>query len=183
MEFIVGLPKSNRYTKIWVIVDKFSKMVNFIPLRIEEYIKELALMFVKEIWRLHGLPESIVSDEDTQFMSKFWTSLMQLLQVKVNLCTAFHPESDRQTERVNQTLEQYLRSYCSYQQGDWVSLLPFAEYGDNTSMFESTKTSPLEINYGFSPQTQWSGIVSDNKEIHLDSKLVVKDSEGIWQEI
>jgi len=154
MDFIVGLPKSDGYTKIWVIVDRFFKMAHFIPLRTEEHIKELALTFVKEIWHLHGLPESIVSDRDTRFTSKYWTSLMQLLQVKLNLSTAFHPESDGQTARVNQTLEQYLRSYCSYQQDDWVSLLPFAEHAYNTSMSESTKTSPFEINYGFSPQTQ-----------------------------
>jgi len=108
---------------------------------------------------------------------------MQLLQVKLNLSTAFHPESDGQTERVNETLEQYLRSYCSYQQDDWVSLLPFAEHAYNTSMSESTNASPFEINYGFSPQTQWSGIVSDNKGIHPDSELVVKDWEGMWLEI
>jgi len=183
MDFIVGLPKSDGYTKMWVIVDSFSKMALFIPLRTEEHIKELALMFVKEIWCLHGLPESIVSHRDTRFTSKFWTSLKQLLQVKLNLSTACHPESDGQTERVNQTLEQYVRSYCSYQQDDWVSLLPFAEHVYNTSMSESTKASHFEINYGFSPHTQWSGIVSDNKGIPPDSELVVKVWEGRWQAI
>jgi len=108
---------------------------------------------------------------------------MQLLQVKLNLSTAFHPESNGQTERVNHSLEQYLRSYCSYQQDDWVSLLPLAEHAFNTSMSESRKASPIEINYGFSPPTQWSGIVSENKEQYPDSKLVVKDWEGTWQEI
>ena len=87
-------------------------MAHFIPLRTEEHIKELALTFVKEIWRLHRLSESIVSDRDTRSMSKFWPSLMQLLQVKLNLSAAFHQESDGQSERVNQILEQYLRSYC-----------------------------------------------------------------------
>ena len=158
-------------------------MADFIPLKTEDYIKELALTFVKEIWRLHELPESIVSDRDTRFTSKFWTSLMQLLQVKLNMSTAFHPERDGQTERVNQTQEQYLRSYCSYQQDDWVSLLPFAEHAYKTSTSESTKASPFEINYGFAPQTQWSGMVSDNKGIHPDSELMVKDWEGTWQEI
>jgi len=138
---------------------------------------------MKEIWRLYGLPESSVSDRDTRFTSKFWTSLIQLLHVKLNLSTAFHPESDGQTVRINQRLEQYLRSYCSYQQDDWVSLLPFAEYGYNTSMWESRKASPFEINYRFSLPTKWSGIVSDNKGIPPDSELVVKDLEGTWQEI
>jgi len=128
MDFIVGLPKSEGYTKIWVIVDRFSKMAHFIPLKTEEHIKELALIFLKEIWRLHGLPETIISNRDTRFTSKFWMSLMQLLQVKLNVSTAFHPETDGQTERINQTLEQYLRSYCLYQQDDWVSLLPFVQH-------------------------------------------------------
>jgi len=111
MDFIVGLPKSDRYTKIWVIEDRFSKMAHFIPLRTEEHMKELALTFVKEISRLHGLPELIVSNRDTGFTSWFWASLMQLLQVKLNLSTAFHPQRNGQTERVNKTLEHYLRSY------------------------------------------------------------------------
>jgi len=105
MDFMVGLPNSEGYTKIWVIVDRFCKMAHFIPLGTEEHIKDLALTFVKEIWRLYRLPESIVSDRDTRFTSRFWTSLMQLLQKKLNMSTAFHPESDRQTERVNPTLE------------------------------------------------------------------------------
>jgi len=151
MDLIVALPRSDGYTKIWVIVDRFSKMGHFIPLRTEEHIKELALTFVKEIWCLHRLPESIVSDRDTRFTSKFWTSLMQLLQVKLSLSTAFHPESDAQTERVNQTQEKYLRSYCAYLQEDWISLLPFAEHAYNTSRSESMKASLFEINYGFSP--------------------------------
>jgi len=108
---------------------------------------------------------------------------MQLLQVKLNMSTASHPESDGQTERVNQTVEQYLRSYCTNQQADWVSLLPFAEHAYNTSTSESTKASPFEINYGFAPQTEWSGMVSDNKGIHPDSEPMVKDWEGTWQEI
>ena len=114
MDFIVGLPKLEEYTKIWVMVDRFSKMAHFIPLRTEEHIKELALTFLEEIWRLYGLPESIISDRDTRFTSKFWMSLIHVLQVKLNVSTAFHPETDKQTERVNQILEQYLRSYCSY---------------------------------------------------------------------
>jgi len=103
-DLIVLLRRSDGYTKIWVIVDRFSKMAHFIPLRTEEHIKELALNFVKEIWHLHGLPKSIVSNRDTRFTSNLFTSLMQLLQVKLNLTTAFHPASDGETERVNQTL-------------------------------------------------------------------------------
>ena len=111
IDIIVGLPESQGYTKIWVIVDRFSKMAHFIPLTTEVFIKELALIFLQNVWQLHGLPESIISDRDTHFASKFWISMMQLLQVKINMSTAFDPETDGQTEMVNQTLEQYLRSY------------------------------------------------------------------------
>jgi len=183
MDFIVGLPKSEGYTKIWVIVDRISKVAHFILLKTLEHIKELALVFVKEIWSLDGRPESIVCDRDTQFTSKFWTSLMPLLQVKLNMTTPFHPEREGQTERVNQTLEHYWRSYCTYQQDDWVSLLPFAEHAYNTSTSESTKASPFEMNYAFSQETQWSGIVSDNKGRHANSNLMIKDWKGTWQEI
>ena len=183
MDFIIGLPESAGYTKIWVIVDRFSKMAHFIPLTTEVPIEQLALMFLKEIWRYHGLPESIISDRDSRFTSKFWTSLMKLLGVKLNVSTAFHPETDGQTERVNQTLEQYIRSYCSYQQDDWVELLPLAEYAYNTGTSESTRVSPFEINYGFNPQTNWSGAVSEGQGIHPSSELMVKDWEGTWAEI
>ena len=151
MDFIVGLPKSEVYMKIWVIVDRSSKMAHFIPLKTEEHIKELALIFLKEISHLDGLPETIISDRDTRLTSKFWMSLIQLLQVQLNVSTAFHPETDPQTVRVNHILEQYLSSYCSYQQDHWVSLLPFAEHAYNISLSESTKPSPFEINYGFTP--------------------------------
>jgi len=158
-------------------------MAHFIPLKTKEHIKELALIFLQEIWRLHGLPETIISDRDTLFTSKFWMRLMQLLQVRLNVSTKFDPETNGQTERVNQTLEQYLHSYCSYQQYDWVLLLPFADHAYNISLSESAKASPFEINYGIAPRTQWSGMVSDIQGIHSDSELLVKDSEGTWQEI
>ena len=101
MDFIIGLPESVGYVKIWVIVDRFSKMAHFIPLATEVPIEQLALMFLKDIWRFHGLPESIISDRGSRFTSMFWTSLMKLLGLKLNVSTAFHPETDGQTERVN----------------------------------------------------------------------------------
>ena len=178
----MGLAKSEGYTKIWVIVDRFSKMAAFFPLKTEEHIKELALTFLKEMWRPHGLLETIISDRDSRFTSKFSMILMEQLQVKLNVSTSFHSETEGQTEQVNQTLEQYLRSYCSYYQDDWVLLLPCAEHSYNISLSESAKASPLEINYRFTPQTQWSRIVSDNQGIHPDSDLVVKDWEGTWED-
>lgn len=109
--------------------------------------------------------------------------LRQLFQVKLKVFTAFNPETAGQTEQFNQILERYLCSDCSYQQDDWVSLLPFAEHAYNISLSESAKATDFDIKYGFTPLRQWLGIVSDNQEILPDSKHVVKDWEGMWQEI
>ena len=124
MDFITDLPKVNGYTQCWVIVDRFTKMAHFIPLK-NRKAKELAVIFVKEIWRLHGLPKRVVSDRDTVFMSSFWKEVMRLLGVDLDKSSAYHPQTDGQTERVNQILELYLRTYCNWDQDDWVDLLPF----------------------------------------------------------
>lgn len=110
MDFIVGLPVSNGCTKVWVIVDWFTKMVNFIPLRLQANMTELARLCLSEIWKNHRLPEELISDWDSRFEGKFWVSLMNLLAVDVRMSTAYLPQTDGLTERVNQTLEQYLRN-------------------------------------------------------------------------
>jgi hypothetical protein len=112
MDIIVGLPESDGYTKIWVIVDSFSKMAHYIPLPSLNKTKEMAKLLLTQVWKQHRLPEDIVSDKDSKFISHFWQSLMNLLSIKLNLSTAFHPQTERQTERVNQTLEAYMRNYC-----------------------------------------------------------------------
>src|SRR5205807_9973954 len=137
MDFIVGLPESGGQTKIWVIVDRFSKMAHFIPLSTDTPIKEIANIFLREVWYLHGLPSSIVSDRDSHFQSHFWLALMDSMTVDIRLSTAFHPQTEGQTERVNQVLEQYLRCYCSYQQDNWAELLLLAEYAYNSAVSES----------------------------------------------
>ena len=149
MDFIVSLLESQGYSRIWVIIDRFTKMAHFIPLKTQLPIQDLARTFLQEIWRLHGLPEEIISDRDSRFEGCFWDSLMKLLNVDVRMSTAYHPQTDGQTERVNQTLEQYLRNYCSYQQDDWFELLPLAEHAYNSATSESSKVSPFYANYGY----------------------------------
>ena len=153
MDFIVGLPNSNNYTAILVIVDRFTKMSHFIPTTNEIDAKGTAKLFLDNIYRLHGLPKDIISDRGSVFTLKFWSSLMKLLKVTINLSTAFHPQSDGQTERVNQVLEQYIRLYCHQLQNDWSDLLTLAEYSYNNNQHSTTKFSPFFMNYGQHPTT------------------------------
>lgn len=155
MDFITHLPVSDGYDSLWVIVDRFTKMAHFIPLKPPAGSKELASIFVKEIWRLHGLPSEIISDRDSRFTSGFWNSIMELLEIKSKMSTAFHPQTDGQTERTNQTIEAFLRAYCCEDQSDWASLLPWAEYSYNNSVTSATGCSPFYANYGYHPRTQW----------------------------
>ena len=145
MDFIVGLPESNGFTQIWVVVDRLTKMAHFIPMVTgkESPAKVLAITFAREIWCLHGLLSDIVSDRGSVFISGFWKELMEHLWVDLNLSTAFHPQTDGQTERVNQVLEGYLCHCTNFQQDDWAELLTLAEHVYNTATSESTKVSPF----------------------------------------
>lgn len=183
MDFIVALPVSSGYTQIWVIVDRLTKMAHFLPLPTEATAEDLAQVFIRELWKLHGLPDEIVSDRDSKFLSHFWKSLMERLQVGMRMSTAFHPQTDGQTERVNQTLEQYLRMYCSYQQDDWAELLPLAEYAYNSSVSASTKMSPFYANYGYEPRTQWPKTPAEQEWTNPASEVLTSQWEETWQRL
>lgn len=185
MDFIVALPESEGYDKIWVIVDRLTKMAHFIPLSSghQSPVTELAKVFAKDVWRLHGLPSEILSDRDSQFTSSFWNELMTHLGVKLKLSTAFRPQTDGQTEIVNQVLEQYLRHFCNHQQDDWVELLPFAEYAHNTAVSEATKMSPFNANYGFQPETQWARPKEGSEWTNPASELLLSRWKVIWEDL
>jgi transposase InsO family protein len=154
MDFITDLPQSEGCSTIWVVIDRFTKMAHFVPLK-EKTATHVARQFVNHIWKSHGLPDDIVSDRDTAFTSKFWKEVMTFLGVTQRMSTAFHPQTDGQTERVNQVLEAYLREYCNYEQNDWSELLPLAEFAYNNSFSTATGLSPFYANYGFHPRTNW----------------------------
>jgi hypothetical protein len=182
MDFIVGLPESEGNTQIWVVVCRLSKMAHFIalPTQAEVPTRELAKTFAKEIWRLHGLPAEIVSDRDPKFMSHLWQDLMEHLDVQLSMSTAAHAQTDGQTERMNQTLEAYLRHYCSFMQDDWVDLLPLAEYAYNSSVQESTKLSPFYVNYAFQPETQWLKAKEETAWTSPAAELLYSRWISIW---
>jgi hypothetical protein len=153
MDFITGLPVSNGYDAILVVVDRLSKMAHFIATTAEGCdSKETAKLIRDNVFRLHGTPEESISDRGTTFVSEFFQELARLLDVKLRPSTAYHPQTDGQTERVNAILEQYVRGYCNYQQDNWSELLTMAEFAYNNTVPSSTQLSPFFANYGFNPR-------------------------------
>ncbi|OJT06055.1 Transposon Tf2-12 polyprotein [Trametes pubescens] len=151
MDFIAKLPVSHGYDSIWVVCDRLTRYAHFIPCNEPMDAPGLAWLFLDRIFRLHGLPSSIISDRGSTFVSKFWTELTALLQVDLKHSTSYHPQTDGLTERTNQTLETYLRAYVFYQQDDWADYLPLAEFAFNNHASDSTKQAPFFANYGFHP--------------------------------
>ena len=157
MDFITKLPISvetstaKTYDSIFVVVDKLTKYSHFLPYSESFTAEELGYVFLDRIVRLYGLPRSIISDRDKLFTSAFWKTLMGIMGVKLKLSTAFHPTTDGQTERMNQTLEVYLRHYVNHAQDNWVSLLPMAQLALNNHYTDTTGTSPFYANFGKDP--------------------------------
>ena len=155
MDFITGLPPSKDngqvYDLILVIIDRFTKIARYLPVRKTIDAPELASTLIRTWVKDFGLPDSIVSDRGSVFTAKFWSSLCYHLKIKRKLSTAFHPQTDGQTERQNQTLEQYLRMYVNYQQDNWVELLPMAEFAYNNSHHSSLGASPFYALMGLDP--------------------------------
>ena len=151
MDHVVKLPTSHGYDAIWVICDRLTRYAHFIPCNESASASELAWIFLDRVFRHHGMPESIVSDRGTTFVSAFWKEFTSLLQTHLNFSTAHHPQTDGLTERTNQTLETYLRAYVSAQQDDWVDYLPLAEFSYNNHTHSSTHASPFYANLGYHP--------------------------------
>lgn len=152
VDFITHLPKSNGFDAILVIVDRLTKMRHYIPCLMTDSAEEVARLFVREIYRLHGVPKSVVSDRDIRFVNSFWEHLSNRLQFDTKLTVAYRPQGDGQTERINAVLEQHLRAYVSYLQDDWVDWLPYAEFSANSMKSETTGMTPFFANYGYHPR-------------------------------
>ena len=151
MDFITGLPKSEGKEVIMVVVDRLTKYSHFIPLSHPYKAMDVATAFLNQVYKLHGLPMTLITDRDPVFTSRFWKGLFSQLGVKLNMSSSYHPQTDGQTERVNQCLENYLRSMIFEQPKKWVKWLPLAEWWYNTNYHSSLKTSPFQALYGYSP--------------------------------
>jgi hypothetical protein len=155
IDYITPLPDCERdgrkYKHILVVVCRLTKMRHFIPVT-GLSAEELSDAFISRIYCLHGAPDNIVSDRGSQFISEFWHQLSERLGVKLKHSSAFHPETDGQTERINSGVEQYLRAFMNFHQNDWVQWLPLAEFAANNVISETTGVSPFFANYGFNPR-------------------------------
>ncbi|RVW85874.1 Transposon Ty3-I Gag-Pol polyprotein [Vitis vinifera] len=149
MDFVIGLPRTlGGNNAIWVIVDRLTKSAHFLPMKVNFSLDRLASLYVKEIVRMHGVPVSIVSDRDPRFTSRFWHSLQKALGTKLSFSTAFHPQTDGQSERVIQVLEDLLRACILDLQGNWDDHLPLVEFAYNNSFQASIGMAPFEALYG-----------------------------------
>ena len=150
MDFVEGLPLSENKDIILVVVDRFTKYAHFIALKHPINVKSVAKAFTESVFKLHGLPTVIVTDRDGPF-STLWQALFKSLGVKLHFSTSYHPKIDGQTERVNQCLENYLRSMAFLQPKKWHSWLALAEWWYNTSFHTSLNMTPFQALYGRTP--------------------------------
>ena len=151
MDFIEQLPPSSGFTSILVVVDRLSKQCIFIPTHDTITSPKLAKLFLLHIFSKHGVPSHITSDRGSEFVSHFFRSLGKALNIRLHFTSRHHLEGDGQTERMNQTLEQYLRIYSTYQQDNWSELLPLAEFSYNNALSATTGVSPFFANKGYHP--------------------------------
>ncbi|MCO5615111.1 hypothetical protein L7F22_069400 [Adiantum nelumboides] len=152
MDFITTLPRTSKgNAQILVIVDRFSKMAHFIPCKKAASAPDIASLFVQHIFRIHGLPRSIISDRDSKFTGHFWTSLFKSLGTNLLFSSAYHPQTDGQTERVNQILEEMLRHYIQNRLASWEEYLPLVEFAYNNAPHSVTGMTPFQAAYGHTP--------------------------------
>ena len=198
MDFVLGLPRTQRkHDSIFVVVDRFSKMAHFLPCNQSYDASKVAKLFLDEIVRIHGLPKTIVSDRDVRFTSYFWKTLWHMLGTKLKFSTAYHPQTDGQTEVVNRSLGSLLRCLVGENIKNWDLLLPKAEFAYNSSVNRTTGKSPFEIVLGYQPNKPIDLIplplhnrVSESaesfaqhiKNLHQEITQRIKTSNDIYKE-
>jgi len=151
MDFIKKLPSSSGFDTILVIVDWLIKQAIFIPAYDTITSTDLACLFILHVFSKHSVSSHVTSDRGSEFVSNFFRSLGTALDMQLHFTSGYHPEGDRQTKCMNQTLEQYLCVYCNYQQDNWSELLPLVEFAYNNALSATTSVSPFFANKGYHP--------------------------------
>ena len=165
IDLITGLPESNTYNAICVIVDRFTKMIRLTPTTDQVSSEGIARIYRDHIWKLHGVPSRVISDRGSIFVSQFMDALHDLIGSQAALSSAYHPQTDGQTERVNQEVELFLRMFTNEDQSDWSDWLSVAEYVHNNRVHSSTGHSPFFLNYGHHPRA----ITDPTQSTHVEA--------------
>ncbi|CAN6347636.1 unnamed protein product [Urochloa humidicola] len=171
MDFIEGLPKSQGKDVILVVVDRFTKYAHFIALSHPYSAQHVVNAYMENVFKLHGLPKVMVTDRDPIFTSTVWQSMFKSLQVELHLSSAYHPQTDGQTERVNQCLENYLRCMCFASPKRWFHWLSLAEWWYNTSYHTSLNMTPFQALYGYTPPMVVEVIIPDCPDLSTQEQL------------
>jgi hypothetical protein len=163
MDFITGVPKSGNKSIIMLVVDHLSKYAHFYALQNPFTTSIVAQIFMDQVFKIHGMPHSIVSNRDPTFTSNFWQELFKLQGTQFHLSKAYHPQMDVQTKVVNKCLETYLRCFASENQNQWAQWLPLVEWWYNTSYHIATRMTPFEAVYGQNPPSVLSCVLGVSK--------------------
>ena len=189
MDFVTGLPvstdwKGENYDSILVIVDRLTKMVHYEPVKVTIDAPGLAEVILDVVVRHHGLPDSIMTDKGSLFTSKFWSSLSYFLGIKRRLLTAFHSQTNSQTEWQNSTMEAYLRAFVNFEQNDWAKLLLMAEFAYNNAKNPSTSYTPFELNCGYYSWVSYEKNIDPcfKSELADDLARELKEFMAVWRE-
>jgi len=197
MDFMVGLPECEGFDAIWVVVERLSKMRHLIHCQTTIDAIEMGQLFVREMVPLHGLPATIVSDHGPQYTSTLWGQICSHLGIDRRMSTAFHPQTDGQTERISASMEQYLRVFVKHQQNDWVQWLPLAEFAANNGISETTKCTPFFAVQQVDPWMSFAGEPTkeqDNRlpnadqvqammqQIHEHLQVEMRQSQAVQEE-
>ncbi len=160
-DFILKLQKAkNGYYSITTYADRLSRRVHFVPSKDSDTAVDVANLFFRNLFKHHGMPDSIVSDKDPKFTSKFWKRLMELCNVKLEMSSSHHPQTDGASEIMHRMVEKYLRCYYNYHQDDWDALLSGAEFAYNSAVSKDLGMAPFEVNLGWNPKSPLD-LVSD----------------------
>ncbi|SJL07261.1 uncharacterized protein ARMOST_10604 [Armillaria ostoyae] len=191
VDMVTGLPDSNGHDALLVVVDRFSKAIILVPCNVELSAEGWARILRDHVYARHGMPQVVISDRGPQFVSAFMKELYRMLDITQNASTAFHPQTDGQTERVNQEVEKYLRIFINYHQNDWTDWLPLAEFAHNNRAHSATGKSPFMILYGRnpriipdSPRTPNSKVPAASDfsqamaQIHKETELALEEAAG-----
>jgi hypothetical protein len=152
MDFVGPFPQSAGHDYLWVVLCRLTSLVHLVPITVRTKTTDLAWYYTRDIVRLHGMPDSIVSDRDSKFTAKFWRELHRSVGTKLLMSTSFHPQTDGHSERAIRSISQLLRSMVSPDQKDWYWKIPMIEFALNSSINSSTGFAPFEVTYGYMPR-------------------------------